>query len=83
MTDNAKIKFYGTTWCPGCRRAQKLLTNREIEYEWINISEDVSGREFVMEVNNGYRSVPTIVFPDGDILVEPSNAKLAAKLSQI
>jgi mycoredoxin len=83
MTDNVKIKFYGTTWCPGCRRAKKMLITKDIEFEWINIGEDVAGREFVMEVNNGYRSVPTIVFPDGDILVEPSNAELAAKLSQL
>lgn len=83
MIESTKIKFYGTTWCPGCRRAKKLLIDRNIEFEWINISEDVAGREFVMNVNNGYRSVPTIVFPDGDILVEPSNAELAEKLSQL
>jgi mycoredoxin len=36
---------------------------------------------FVMKVNNGYRSVPTIIFPDGSILVEPGWEELKAKFS--
>jgi mycoredoxin len=83
MTEGARIKFYGTVWCPGCRRAKKLLIDRNIDFEWININEDVAGREFVMKVNNGNRSVPTIVFPDGDTLIEPSNAELEEKLSRL
>jgi mycoredoxin len=33
-------------------------------------------------VNGGYKSVPTIVFPDGSVLVEPSNAALEKKLGE-
>jgi mycoredoxin len=72
--------FYGTNWCPASRRAKKILEEKGVEFEWINIDENPDGREFVLEVNNGYRSVPTIVFPDGDILVEPSSNELAKKL---
>jgi glutaredoxin len=46
----------------------------------VDIDQDPEGREYVMKVNDGSRSVPTIVFPDGSILVEPSNAELAEKL---
>jgi len=81
MLPEIKIKFYGTTWCPGSRRAKQQLIQKGIEFDWINIDEDKAGREFVMEVNNGYRSVPTIVFPDGDVLVEPSAAELEKKIS--
>jgi mycoredoxin len=80
MTEGKKIKFYGTSWCPSSRRARRLLTEREIDFDWINIDKDPAGREFVLQVNNGYRSVPTIVFPDGDILVEPSTTELVNKL---
>jgi mycoredoxin len=80
MTDGAKIKFYGTTWCPSSRRAKKLLIGKGVEFDWINIDEDPAGREFVIEINGGNRSVPTIVFPDGDILVEPSSNELLNKL---
>jgi len=82
MAEDSKIKFYGNTWCPSSRRAKKILINRGVEFEWINIDEDLAGREFVLEVNKGFRSVPTIVFPDGDILVEPSSSELEKKISQ-
>jgi len=65
MSEGVKIKFYGTSWCPTSRRAKKLLINKGIEFEWINIDEDPAARAFVIDVNNGNRSVPTLVFPDG------------------
>ena len=80
MAEGAKIKFYGTSWCPSSRRAKKLLIKKGVEFDWINIDEDPAGREFVIEINHGNRSVPTIVFPDGDILVEPSSTELLNKL---
>ncbi|HCJ35639.1 MAG TPA: glutaredoxin-like protein, partial [Ktedonobacter sp.] len=52
-----------------------------IPYEYINIEEDERAAEYVVRVNGGMQSVPTIVFPDGSILVEPSPRELAAKFS--
>ncbi|MEW6567604.1 MAG: glutaredoxin domain-containing protein [Chloroflexota bacterium] len=72
---------YGTSWCPDCIRSRRLLDDKGVAYRWVNIDEDPQGQQFVEQVNRGKRSVPTIVFPDGDILVEPSNARLTAKLS--
>ena len=83
MSDSGQIRFYGSPWCPASRRAKRLLTDNAVAFEWINIDDDSLGREYVMHVNNGYRSVPTILFPDGEILVEPSNNTLVAKLKQI
>ena len=82
MSDGMKIKFYGTSWCPSSRRAKKMLIEKGLEFEWINIDEDIAGREYVLRVNNGNRSVPTIVFPDGDILVEPTTSVLLDKIRQ-
>jgi mycoredoxin len=76
-----KVKMYATTWCGDCRMAKRWLDAHGIAYDYINIEEDESGAEYVMRVNKGYRSVPTIVFPDGSILVEPSSRELAAKFS--
>ncbi len=75
-----QIIVYGTTWCYDTFRAKKILDKNNIPYTWIDIDKDMVGRKFVEETNNGYRSVPTIVFPDGSILVEPSNDELSAKL---
>ena len=78
--DSEKIKVYGTTWCGDCHMATRFLDQRSIAYEWIDIGSDKSALEYVLQVNNGKRSVPTIVFQDGSILVEPSAVVLAAKL---
>jgi mycoredoxin len=80
MTENNKIIMYGTTWCGETRRARRLLDENSIEYEWIDIDVDKEARAYVESVNNGYRSVPTIIFPDGSMLVEPSTIKLKEKL---
>ena len=75
------IKIYVTTWCGDCRMAKRWFDSHGIPYEYINIEEDDKAAEFVARVNGGYKSVPTIVFPDGSILVEPTPRELATKFS--
>ena len=74
------IVVYSTIWCPDCRRAKKFLGEQRIPYVNIDIEADAEAMAFVERANQGKRSVPTIIFPDGAILVEPSNAQLADKL---
>jgi len=76
------IKMYATTWCGDCRMARRWFDSHDVPYEYINIEEDEEAAEFVLEVNGGMRSVPTIVFPDGSILIEPSPRELAAKFAR-
>jgi mycoredoxin len=75
-----KIRMYGTNWCPDCTRARQFLTQKGIHFEFIDIETDKKASDYVEEVNGGNRSVPTIIFPDGSKLVEPSNAELQKKL---
>ena len=74
-----RIQVYGTNWCGDCFLAKRFLDEQGIPYNWIDIGKDKEAREFVQRVNNGMHSVPTIVFPDGSILVEPSARELAKK----
>lgn len=83
MTGEQQIVLYGTVWCGDCRRARAYLEGKDIPYEYIDIGADAQAAAFVMKVNRGYRSVPTIVFPDGSILVEPSTRDLAQKLASL
>ncbi len=76
-----QIVVYGTSWCGDCHRTRKFLGEKMVRFRWIDIDKDGPARAYVERVNNGRRSVPTIVFPDGSVLVEPSNAQLAQKLS--
>lgn len=82
--DRAKpdiITVYSTVWCPDCKRAKKFFGEQRLPYVNIDIEQDAEAMAFVEKVNDGKHIIPTIVFPDGSMLVEPSNAALAAKLS--
>ena len=62
------------------RTAELGLTPANSAACWVDIDNDTEGARYVQEVNRGYRSVPTICFPDGTILVEPSDEALRSKL---
>src|SRR5579875_349027 len=74
------ITVYGASWCPDCRRAKKFLGEQLIPYTWIDLGEHPEAQRIVEGYNDGKQIIPTIVFTDGSILVEPSNAELAAKI---
>jgi thioredoxin reductase (NADPH) len=76
----SQIRVFGTTWCPDCRRAKHFLGEHRIQYDWIDIEQDERAMSELERLNEGRRIVPTIVFPDGSKLVEPSNEALASKL---
>lgn len=76
-----RIILYGTHWCPDCRRSKQFLGENQIPFEWVNIEMDKDAENYVVEMNQGKRIIPTIVFPDGSFLSEPSNADLAVKLN--
>lgn len=62
--------------------AKRWLDEHKIAYNYINIEQDDEAAAYVVKINHGNRVVPTIVFPDGSILVEPSARDLAAKLTR-
>jgi mycoredoxin len=74
------IVVYGTNWCGDCLRTRYFLDTHHIPYTFINIDRDKAAEQFVIHTNRGMRSVPTIVFEDGSILVEPSTTVLGRKL---
>ncbi|MEP7136255.1 MAG: mycoredoxin [Chloroflexota bacterium] len=80
MDSKKEITVYRTDWCGDCRRAKRILEERQIPYLWVDIEKDREGESFVKATNRGNRSVPTIIFGDGSILVEPTNPQLIAKL---
>lgn len=81
-TDN-DIKFYSTSWCGDCRRSRKVLQALGVSFTDIDIEEDPEAAEIVRKVNRGSQSVPTIIFPDGSVLVEPSNVALEQKVAAL
>ncbi|MBI4096702.1 MAG: NrdH-redoxin [Candidatus Levybacteria bacterium] len=80
--NNKKIRFYGATWCPDCRRSRTFLDQQKIEYGYIDLEEVPGAAEEVEKINKGYQSIPTIIFPNGQVLVEPSNVQLQKALDE-
>ena len=77
---HTNIKMYGTAWCSDCKRSKKFFGEQRVHYDFIDIDEDPAGLKTVEELNEGKQIIPTIVFDDDSMLVEPSNAELAQKL---
>ena len=80
MSVDEKIVLYGTTWCGGSRRSRLLMDRFGIPYLWVDIDQDEKAAKLVEGLNKGHRSVPTIVWPDGSSLTEPTEQELAKKL---
>jgi thioredoxin reductase (NADPH) len=76
----SEIAVYGATWCPDCRRAKKFLADQRIAFVWHDIDREPELLREVQARNGGRDIIPTIVFPDGSHLAEPTNEELADKL---
>jgi len=74
-----ELVVYGTLWCGDCHRARQFLDEQSIVYRWVDIDQDGEAAALVRQLNHGNRSVPTLVFPDGSILVEPSTLQLGRR----
>lgn len=79
----SEIKMYGADWCGDCRRSKRFLDTNQVSYEYIDVEQDTSASEKVIEINGGMRSIPVIVFPDGTHLTEPSDNALKEKLESL
>ncbi len=77
----SQIVIYTTDYCSDCIRTKKFFDTNNIPHLRVGLEGNAEATEFVLKVNHGYRSVPTIVFPDGSILVEPNWEELKAKFS--
>src|ERR1051325_9239294 len=74
------IKVYATNWCPDCIVARRVLDAFDLDYEWIDVTGNDDAIAYVTSVNRGYRSVPTILLPDGRTMTEPSGRELTGVL---
>lgn len=79
-TDNGLITLYTSNWCAHAMSVEGFFKKNDIPVNMINIDGDREARERLIEINGGYASVPTLVFPDGSKLTEPSFGELRQKL---
>ncbi|AAZ54567.1 mycoredoxin [Thermobifida fusca] len=77
----AQITMYTTPWCGFCKRLKSQLDREGIPVVEVDIERDPKAAEFVMQVNGGNQTVPTVVFADGTALTNPSLAEVKQKLA--
>ncbi len=75
------VTMYSTVWCGYCRRLKDQMEREGITYRVVDIEDDPTAAELVMSVNGGNQTVPTLVFPDGSALTNPSLAQIKGKLA--
>jgi mycoredoxin len=77
----ARVIMYTTSWCGFCRNLKKQLAREGIELDEVDIEQDPAAAEYVMSVNGGNQTVPTLLFPDGSAMVNPSAAQVRERLA--
>ena len=82
-TDTEKFTMYSTPWCGYCRRLKSQLSREGITVHEVNIEDDPEAAEYVMKVNGGNQTVPTVVFSDDSAMTNPSLAQVKKKLAEL
>jgi mycoredoxin len=78
--DAGTVTMFTTTWCGYCSRLKTQMTREGIGFNEVNIEQDPASADFVMAVNGGNQTVPTILFPDGTAATNPSLIEVKKRL---
>jgi mycoredoxin len=77
------LTMYSTAWCGYCRRLKAQLDRAGIGYDVVDVDNDAVAAAYVMSVNGGNRTVPTVVFADGSVLTNPAVSEVAQKVAAV
>ena len=78
---SGSVTMYSTPWCGYCHRLKGQMDREGITYEVVDIEQDPKAADFVMSVNGGNATVPTVHFPDGTALTNPTLAEVKEQLA--
>jgi mycoredoxin len=81
VTLDGVLTMYSTSWCGYCHRLASQLDREGIPYTVVDIEQDLAAAEYVMSVNGGNQTVPTVKFPDGSALTNPSIVQVKKRLN--
>ena len=76
-----QLTIYSTEWCGYCHRLMRQLDREGVEYDVVDIEHVPDAADYVMSVNGGNQTVPTVVFPDGSAMTNPSLAQVKDRLA--
>ena len=77
------LTMYSTSWCGYCHRLKAQLDRENIPYEVVDIEQDPKAADYVMSVNGGNQTVPTVRFKDGSAMTNPTVHEVRARLVKL
>lgn len=80
--ERPSIRIFGADWCSDCRRAKRVFGELEVTYEWIDLVADPAAADIAEDIS-GRKNIPVITYPDGTHQVEPSDADMRSKLTEL
>ncbi|MGH3660462.1 MAG: mycoredoxin [Micromonosporaceae bacterium] len=76
------LTMYSTPWCGYCRRLKSQMERENIEFTVVDIEQDTAAAEYVMSVNGGNQTVPTVRFEDGAVMTNPTIVQVKQQLGR-
>jgi thioredoxin reductase (NADPH) len=73
------IRVAGTLWSLPTHQIKDFLVRHQLPYQYLDVESDPKARALVEEHNQGQLKIPTVFFPDGTVLVEPTLQQVAEK----
>jgi thioredoxin reductase (NADPH) len=67
-------------WSASSHTVKDFLARNQIPYQWLDIELDTEARNLVESVGDGQLRLPSVFFPDGTTLLDPSIQDIAEKL---
>jgi mycoredoxin len=77
------LTMYTTPWCAYCKRLKSQLAREGIDIAEVDIEQDPAAADYVMSINGGFQTVPTVLFPDGSVLTNPSAAMVTERMQEL
>ena len=75
------IKIYGADWCSDCIVAKNFLSSNQIQFDYIDITDNDIAIKTIEKINNGKRIIPTILVDD-KVYVNPRISELMKIISK-
>lgn len=81
-TTPARFTMYTTSWCGYCRRLKAGLRAAAIPFTEVDVEHDHAAAQLVEHINGGWRLVPTLVFDDDEVLINPTLDEVREQLAR-
>ncbi len=79
----SSFTMYTTPWCGYCHRLKGQLDREGIAFDIVDIEQQPEAAAIVESANNGNQTVPTLVYPDGTAMTNPSVAQVKQKVASL